>query len=109
MQSWYGKLPVKPGADGEADDGPAFEEANYVEYVGRTHEEPSRHVGGAGGGGGDDGSESASTRYVVVEILGSVVGEEADHHHCNEVDDHCDCLEYRCTYRSSFLRASMGV
>ncbi|SIJ40011.1 Uncharacterised protein [Mycobacteroides abscessus subsp. abscessus] len=90
------ELPVHPGADGETDRDPGFDEAREVDRARQAHEQPARHVGGAGAQRCDAGSQSASGEHVVVEaVLGLPVGEPADGKHPREVEDDGDGAE-RC-------------
>ena len=79
--------PVEPGAERQADRGPAcLRDAAEQGQTGHAHQQVGAHVGGLGAHRGHDGAELAAAE---VEVLGGlVVGVlDADGQHADQIDD----------------------
>ena len=94
-QAWGDELPVQPGADGQADGDPGFDEAGGVDGSGQAQQQPAGHIRGTCGKCRDTGLEPTAGEHVVVEVRGLAVGVIADPEHGGEVYDnrhHLECL-----------------
>ena len=82
--------PVGPRTDEQTDGDPQLTHASDEQRARQTHEQPTRHVGGAGGHRGDKGVELTVREDIIVVLVGLGVAPVTDREHQSHVEDDGD-------------------